>query len=394
MRTFAKLGLLEDLVKAADITWEEHQQGMADMAAKERELAKLRGVRVPTKQVAQPTQAMYRQFLREEMARAKGDPARMQEPKAQMARKDAFPATAKPKRVPDVASARISGGRVGATPLREAEVIKSHNPYAESSLMRAKHRWLNPVKRFMSTTPGKAVGIGALGATGLGLYSYLKNRKTPQPENYQLAPEEQQMMQQQMYGEQPKMGAANNYSNVMIPRPPAVPQILSPGPAVANSPQIKRDSAAIGAFSTPKKEPGKDATKETIASLKHADIDPSIATLLAGGVGGGAGYMAGKHLISPMLGGKERDILKEIAEKEQNLGRLRTVRKFTPIGVAALGAVALATIAAAKARHDERNRAQAQQMLAGHLRPYDQTNSGFGAADQVPIGAPYEQVYG
>jgi hypothetical protein len=328
----------------------------------------------------------------------------MQELKAEMARKDVFPATAKPKRVPDIAGTPMSvpvnrknralGSQVAASPLREAEVIKSHNPFAESSLMRAKHRWLNPVKRFMSTTPGKAVGIGALGATGLGIYSYLKNRRTPQPEQYQLSPQDQEMMQQQMYGMPSKMGAANNYSNVMIPRPPAVPQILSPGPAIANSPQIKRDAASIGAFSTPKKTPGKDAVKETTAAVKHADIDQAISTLLAGGIGGGAGYMAGKHLISPLLEGQEKSILKELAEKEQTLNHWRTVRKFTPIGVAALGAVALATIAAAKARSDERSKMHVQNFLGGHLRSYDPTNAGFGATDQVPMGASYDQVYG
>lgn len=351
MRTLAKLGLLEQLVKEADISMEEHLKGLANEQQKLRELAAQRGVRVPMKRTPvdyNPATARYKYEMR-----------------------------------PDTTNLRIGGKLPGPHPLQEAEILKSHNPYASSNLMRAKHRWLNPVKRFMGTTAGKAVGIGALGATGLGLYSYLKSRQTPQPENYQLSPEEQAMMQQQMY---PKMGAENMRS-VTIPRPPAVPQITSPGPTIANMPQIKRTPAATGGFAQVKQSPGQDALKE-----KKADMDASLGTLLAGGLGGGAGYMAGKHLVSPLIENKERDILREIAMKEQSLGRLRTMRKWTPIGIAALGAVALASVAALKARHDERSKIQQAQM-GGRLVPYDPTGAGFGAADQVPMGAPYDRAY-
>jgi hypothetical protein len=95
-----------------------------------------------------------------------------------------------------------------------------------------------------------------------------------------------------------------------------------------------------------------------------------------------------------MLEKRETGILEEIAKKKKSVDLLRSLRKATPIGMAALGAVTLAAVAAAKARADERSKMQAHQMLAGHLQPYDQTNSGFGAVDQVPMGASYDQVYG
>jgi hypothetical protein len=280
--------------------------------------------------------------------------------------------------------------------VREAEVIKSFNPYAEDTLTKLKHHYLNPVKRFMSSPKGKMVGIGALGATGIGLLGYLGSRRTPQPEQYQLSPQQQMMMQQQMYGMQPKMGASTEaYNRVTIPKPSPLPRTPAPTPSVAGIAKIQRDPSAIGGFSKPKSEPGVDSSKplKTTTAAEKIAFDPAIATLLAGGAGGLGGYMAGKHLVDPLLEGKESDIMREIAAKQKSLGNVKTLRKFTPIGMAALGAVALAAIAASKARHDERSKMQVQQMLAGHLREYDQTGAGFGAADQVPMGASYEQAY-
>lgn len=411
MRTLVQMGMLEDLVKEAIISVEEHKQDLVSDLAKEKELAKLRGTRgTPMKQVVQPTQAMYQKFLREEAAQAKamGDTARYQEMMAEMKTpSQKFPTSAKPVAVPDIVNAprigirqkRVKGTVVGPTPLREAEVVKSYNPYASSNVSRIKHRWVNPVRRFFGTPAGKAVGIGgAVGAAGLGLYHFLNSNKTPQPENYQLSPEQQDAMQQEMYGMPQKMGAFE--SKVTIPRPTPVPKIPAPGPSVAGIPQAKRDATSIGAFSPSVKTPGVDASKgfgspgsssgkTSIAS----DIDPSIAPLLAGGVGGLGGYLAGSKLLAPWMEDKENDILKEIAEKQKSVGNWQTARKFTPIAMAALGAVTLAAIAAMKARSDERSKMQAYQMLAGHLRPYDPTNSGYGAADQVPMGASSDKVY-
>jgi hypothetical protein len=241
--------------------------------------------------------------------------------------------------------------------------------------------------------------LAKMGAASLGVNSYLNRYKTPQPEEYQLSPEKQAALQEQLYGFREKAGAANNYNNVMIPRPTAVPQIKSPGPAVANSPQIQRDSSSIGAYSKPKTEPGKDAMgggesafKTTTAAEKSA-LDPALATLIAGGAGGIGGYLAGEHVVSPLLRDREKGIEREIAEKERTLGRWRTARRYTPIALAALGAVALASLAAKRARKDERGKIQ-MQMMAGHLQPYDQTGAGYGAADQVQMGAPYGEVYG
>jgi hypothetical protein len=276
----------------------------------------------------------------------------------------------------------------GPSPLRESEIIKAHNPHVDDILKRVKHRWANPVSRFMHTTPGKALGIGALGATAAGLYSYMKNRQVPQAEDYQLSPEERALLQQQMYGMDPKMGA-DTMKSVTIPRPPPVPRMSPPRPAVGNLPQAQRDSAAIGEYANPKTIPGQDALKE-----KKADMDPSLAALLAGGAGGLGGYMAGEHVVSPLLERREAGILEEIAKKQKSLDVLKHIRKATPLGMAALGAVTLAAVAAAKARADERSKMNIQQILAGRLQQYDPTNAGFNASEQVPMGAPYDQVYG
>jgi hypothetical protein len=224
---------------------------------------------------------------------------------------------------------------------------------------------------------------GVTDAASLAVSQY---HRIPQPESYVLSADKQSELQRQMYGTE-KTAAVGN-PPVTIPRPAPVPRMRPQGPSVGNIPQIQRDATGIGMGPEASNIPGQDALKEKKA------FDPAIATLLAGGAGGLGGYMAGKHMVDPLLANRETNIAKEIAEKEKTLGNIKSLRRFTPIGMAALGAVALAALAASKARSDERRKMQVQQMLAGHLRPYDPTDSGYGAADQVPVGAPYEQVFG
>lgn len=372
MRMLAKLGSLEDFVKAALVDEAQHLRGLAGDEARALELARLRNIPVPMKDVA--------------LSMEGGIPIYESRPDVANLRLGSRDIGA--ARTPNAPMPTVSG----PSPLQEGEFLKGQ--YAKTNLQRAKHHWLGPVKRFMGSPTGKLVGkglgIGALGAAGLGLYSYMKNRKVPQPEEYQLSPQEQAMFQSQMYGMQPKMGAAGNPA-VTVPRPAPVPRITPSGPAVANLPQKQRDATAIGAGTgAMPKTPGQDS----MLQAKQADLDPSIAALLAGGLGGAGGFMAGKHLIAPMLERQEKNIAEEILKKQQSVDILKKLRGATPIGMAALGAVTLAAVAAAKARADERQKVDLQHVLAGRLHPYDPTGAGFGAADNVAFGSPYEKVYG
>lgn len=352
MRT---LSLLE---KWAVISAEEHAQALADGRAKQLELAALRGQTPPMKSVAtgyNPTTGEYTYEQR-----------------------------------PDLDNFRSSGrtnldsdGVLNRRVMSEAETIKSHIPGADSNLQRLKHRWLLPAKRFMGSTPGKLLAGGAaLGAAGLGIGHYLKTQRTPQPENYQLSPEQQQEYADQMY---PKMGAYMNAA--FTPAPVAPPKVTAPGPAVGN---LKSKTPGLGAkpLISPIGAPGTgiSAPKAT----KKAELDPTLAAVLGGGVGGGLGYLAGSQVVNPLLARSESSVVSEIASKQQTLKRLQFAKEWAPIGIAALGAVALASMAAARARHDERQRMQ----YAQYMRDYDPNNSGYGATEQVPMGAPANEVFG
>ena len=339
---------MRGIAKLAIMTREEHFKAINDLDVKLRRLSKLRGF--------SPTEGVP------------ADHVRLNNP------------VMGPSRSPNAPL----GSAVADSPLREAEVIKAHNPYADSTVKRLKHRWANPVKRFMKTRPGKFLGLGALGtAAGLGAYSYLSGQKTPQAEQYL------QPSYSPYAGYSPKMGAMTGPST--IPTPPPLPRVSVPGPAVGNLPTIKRGPVATPGKDFKAMSPAASASNSVSKMPKMAEIDSGIAALLAGGVGGGAGYYAGKHIISPLIEKREEAILKELAERTKRLEYMRTLRKYTPMGIAALGAVALASLAASRARSDERNR---MAYNAGHFQTYDPTRAGFGTADNVPVGSPYEDIYG
>jgi hypothetical protein len=123
---------------------------------------------------------------------------------------------------------------------------------------------------------------------------------------------------------------------------------------------------------------------------KTADILP---WLLGGGAGVG-GYAATKKYIDPLLANQEQNLqqllrlLDSTAEKNplnRALAILKKTRKRAPVAVGAVTALLVGTIAAKKAREDERERMQ-HYVEKGVTPEYSRT--GYIPSQQVGYGSP------
>jgi hypothetical protein len=117
---------------------------------------------------------------------------------------------------------------------------------------------------------------------------------------------------------------------------------------------------------------------------KLALLDEGISPVVAGGAGGVGGYMAGKHIINPLLESRKRSIIDKMLKGESILKKLETGTKFAPIAAATIGALLLASIAASRAKQHERERIQ-DQLLYAQL----QEQMGSSQANEVLFGGMY-----
>lgn len=117
---------------------------------------------------------------------------------------------------------------------------------------------------------------------------------------------------------------------------------------------------------------------------KLALLDEGISPVVAGGAGGVGGYMAGKHIINPILESRKRSVIDKMLQGENILKKLETGTKFAPIAAATIGALLLASIAASRAKQHERERIQ-DQLLYAQL----QEQMGSSQANEVPFGGMY-----
>lgn len=119
---------------------------------------------------------------------------------------------------------------------------------------------------------------------------------------------------------------------------------------------------------------------------KHAFLDEGIGPLLWGAGGGVGGYLAGKHLLSPLLQRKEDKIRDYMLRGERALGGLQRARKIAPVGGGIIGALLLAALAAKFAKDKERERMEQY----GNSQAYQH---GFNPSDMYDVGDPYSRFY-
>ena len=120
---------------------------------------------------------------------------------------------------------------------------------------------------------------------------------------------------------------------------------------------------------------------------KLAFLDEGLGPLVAGGAGGIGGYMAGKHLINPILENRKRSIIDKMLRGEGILKKLETGTKVVPIAAATIGALLLAALAASRAKQHERERMQ-DQLLYAQLQEQMGNSQGFSPENTVQFGNP------
>lgn len=145
-------------------------------------------------------------------------------------------------------------------------------------------------------------------------------------------------------------------------KPPKFPTI--PGPSV-EAPKVNTAYGAppsLGGVKAPTMSGSVGGTVGATApsggegSGKTAALEEGLSPTLLGLAGGGGGYLAGKHLINPLLEAQTRNIQNRIQTGQQAIKKLQSAQKILPLLGGAIGAIVLASIAARKAREDERRK--------------------------------------
>ena len=222
------------------------------------------------------------------------------------------------------------------------------------------------LKRFLQkakTPAGAAALLGALGAAGLGVKAYRD--------------------------EVSKTGAKLPDATT-TPSPPSVPKM--PAPSVASPAKI--DVAPLAGpggptggvnITSPKPPVSAAAKTDTGKEVTASIFDEGMGPLLAGGAGGVGGYLLGSKVINPLLYAKEQDILNKIRTGEKVVAGLQKSQKVAPFVAGAVSALILASLAAYKARQNEKQKIE-RQLTWGQLPTPATSGSGFNPLEQIQFG--------
>jgi len=186
------------------------------------------------------------------------------------------------------------------------------------------------------------------------------------------------------------VGAAPNLSG--IGKQPKAPGVPTPTVGIKGIPAIK--PAAPGKASTPGVESPSGGAQGVSETTKQAFLEAGLGPLFAGAAGGGLGYLAGSHLINPIIANREALLRHKIQTGEMALAGMQKARKASPWIAGAVGALMLASLAAKKARADEREKIETRkfwsapenQMLVNEIQG---AQAGFSPMEQATINQQY-----
>lgn len=194
-------------------------------------------------------------------------------------------------------------------------------------------------------------------ATSSGVRQYLKDRKLPEFMQHKVSKYVQDV--------------------AATPKPVAQPRLSSPSPFAQNLPTAE----PLG--KTPDvKMHGAGGPRTTETGTKTADNGMGMP-LLGAGVGGVGGYYVGKNLIEPLAELKQQALINDMANLQQRLQNWKRVGKYSPATMAVVGAILLATLAAHKARKNER------ETLARSPFEGMYNSQGFRPSDQINMGQSF-----
>ncbi len=121
-----------------------------------------------------------------------------------------------------------------------------------------------------------------------------------------------------------------------------------------------------------------------------AFLDEGLGPAMAGAAGGGLGYLAGSKIINPIIQNREAALRHKIETGQMALAGMKKTRKASPWIAGAVGALLLATIAARKARADEREKIETRKFWMapenqGLIQEFQGAQAGFAPSEQSTI---------
>ena len=162
------------------------------------------------------------------------------------------------------------------------------------------------------------------------------------------------------------------------PKPPGVP-----APTVGTKPKPPSPPGRGDSGAPERPSEGRESTKQ-------AFLEAGLSPLLGGAAGAGLGYLAGTHLVNPYLQQRAATIQQQIQAADANLARLTAMKKASPWVAGAVGALVLATLAAKKARADEREKIETRKFWMapenrGLLNEIQGAQTGFLPGEQALV---------
>jgi len=124
-----------------------------------------------------------------------------------------------------------------------------------------------------------------------------------------------------------------------------------------------------------------DAGKTTTAAF----MDDGALPIAGGAAGGVGGYALGSKVLNPLIKMREATIRTQMAKGEKVLEGMARTRKMAPLVAGAISALLLATLVASKAKKNEREKIEREQ-LWGSRAPTPTPVAGFNPSDEVPFG--------
>lgn len=192
-----------------------------------------------------------------------------------------------------------------------------------------------------------------------------------------------------------KMGATYLPDAPITPKAAKLPSLPTPMSTNAGPPKLPGIAGNLGVAAVGSKSkdvtgvPKVETAKAAGLLNKIAFLDQGIGPLLAGGAGGVGGYMLGEKVIKPLLEGKQKSILEQMARGQSAVDKLERGKKIAPFAGAIAGALLLAAIASSRAKKQERERIERILMMGG--RPEE---GGFYSQDTKSVNDPTAAFYG
>lgn len=119
---------------------------------------------------------------------------------------------------------------------------------------------------------------------------------------------------------------------------------------------------------------------------KTAFLEEGLSPLWGGAGGALGGYLLGKYLVNPAAKWREKAVQSQIEHGAEMLSRLQRIQKIAPVGIAIIGAILLASLAARKAKQRERERLE-------QYGPVPAYQHGFNPGELTQVADPYAQRY-